>query len=191
MAAGRSRRFGATDKRRARLDDGRVLLACAVERASEVFDNCYVVLREDDDPGSLGLSPDTGLIRAVHADRGLGSSLADAVGVLDGMPGPEALAVLLGDMPDIAPATLASLGRAASRDAILCPVHGGRRGHPVLFGRALWPELAALQGDRGGREVVCRHASRVREIHVEDAGIHRDVDMVGDLASWQGPSRHG
>lgn len=191
MAAGRSRRFGTADKRRARLAEGRTLLASAVQRAAGTFDDCYVVLREEDDPEALGLSPDTRVIRALHADRGLGSSLADAVGVLDGMPGPEALVVLLGDMPDIAPSTLALLGRTASRDTILCPVHGGRRGHPVVFGRALWSELADLRGDRGGRDVVCRHASRVREIHVEDAGIHRDVDMVGDLASRQGPSRHG
>jgi molybdenum cofactor cytidylyltransferase len=127
----------------------------------------------------------------VHAEQGLSSDVADAIGVLEGMPGPEALAVLLGDMPDIAPATLSSLGRAASRDAILCPVQGGRRGHPVLFGRALWPELAALQGDRGAREVVRRHPSRVREIPVEDAGIHRDVDIPGDLRLVQGPGWHG
>lgn len=183
MAAGRSRRFGAADKRLARLTDGHALLASAVERAAEVFDDCYVVLREDDDPQALGLSPDTGLIRAIHADRGLGSSLADAVRALDGMPGPEALAVLLGDMPDIAPATLATLSRAASRDTILCPVHGGRRGHPVLFGRALWPELAALQGESGAREVVHRHAARLRLIQVEDPGIHGDVDTPRDLAS--------
>lgn len=191
MAAGRSRRFGATDKRRASLADGRPLLASAVERAAGAFDDCYVVLREDDDPEALGLLPDTRLIRAMHADRGLGSSLADAVGVLDALSGAEAVAVLLGDMPDIAPSTLASLGRAARRDSILCPVHGGRPGHPVLFGRALWPELAALRGDRGAREVVHRHASRLHLIHVEDPGIHHDVDTLADLDSRQGAIRPG
>lgn len=182
MAAGRSRRFGSGDKRTARLGDGRTLLASVVERATEVFHDCHVVLREDDDAEALGLSPDTRLIRASHADRGLGSSLADAVAVLEGMPGPEAVALLLGDMPEIAPATLVALGRAASRDGILCPVYGNRRGHPVLFGRSLWPELAALQGESGAREVVRRHAARLRLIHVEDPGIHRDVDTPRDLA---------
>ncbi|MDW7747198.1 NTP transferase domain-containing protein, partial [Halomonas sp.] len=102
--------------------------------------------------------------------------------------------VLLGDMPDIAPSTLASLGRAARRDTILRPVHGGRPGHPVLFGRTLWPELAALQGDRGAREVVRRHVSRLHLIPVKDPGIHRDVDTPGDLHSRQGtgrPARNG
>ena len=94
MAAGRSRRFGAADKRRARLADGRPLLASVVERAAGAFDDCYVVLREEDDPEAFGLSPDTGLIRAVNADRGLGSSLADAVGALGALSAPEAVAVL-------------------------------------------------------------------------------------------------
>ncbi|MDZ7851197.1 MAG: nucleotidyltransferase family protein [Halomonas sp.] len=187
MAAGCSRRFGAADKRLARLGEGGTLLAAAVERAAAAFDDCYVVLREDDNPGALGLSSDTGLIRAPHADQGLGSSLADATAVLlDEMPGFETVAVLLGDMPDIAPATLATLSRAASRDTILCPVYRGRRGHPVLFGRALWVELAALRGDRGAREVVRRHASCLRLIHVEDPGIHRDVDTPDDIDWPQG-----
>ncbi|TDR53375.1 molybdenum cofactor cytidylyltransferase [Halomonas ventosae] len=189
MAAGRSRRFGAADKRRARLADGRTLLASAVERAAGAFDDCYVVLREDDDPEALGLSPDICLIRAVNADLGLGSSLADAVGALEVFAAPVAVAVLLGDMPDIAPATLVALGRAARRDTILRPVQGGRPGHPVLFGRALWPELAALRGDRGAREVVRRHASQLHLIPVEDPGIHRDVDTPGDLDAWQGTGR--
>lgn len=187
MAAGCSRRFGTADKRRARLGDGRALLTHAVERATAAFDDCHVVLREDDEPDALGLLPGTGLIRAPHADQGLGSSLADAIGVLDGIPGADALAVLLGDMPHISAATLTSLARAASRDTILCPVHQGRRGHPVLFGRALWPELAALRGDRGARDVVRRHASRLRLIHVEDPGIHRDVDTPADIADSPEP----
>ena len=181
MAAGCSRRFGSEDKRLARLGDGRRLLASSVERAQAVFALCYVVLREEDDPAALGLAPGTRLIRAAHAEQGLGSSLADAVHALEPAPGLEALAVLLGDMPDIAPSTLALLGRAAHRDAILCPVHAGRRGHPVLFGRALWPELRTLAGEPGAREVIRRHAARLHRLPVADAGIHRDVDTPADL----------
>jgi molybdenum cofactor cytidylyltransferase len=34
---------------------------------------------------------------------------------------------------------------------------GGRRSHPVLFGRPLFPDLMALKGDRGGRDLILLH----------------------------------
>jgi len=43
-------------------------------------------------------------------------------------------------------------------DALLSfPVYKGEKGHPVAFARELLPELARLQGDRSGLEVVRRH----------------------------------
>ena len=35
--------------------------------------------------------------------------------------------------------------------------HNGRRGNPCLFPSALFPELAALEGDQGGTVVIRAH----------------------------------
>ena len=79
MAAGRSRRFGDTDKRLAVLPDGRSLLASSCALARQAFADVRVVLREADDPVALGLvDPALRLIRAPHGEAGLGASLADA-----------------------------------------------------------------------------------------------------------------
>ncbi|GEK74361.1 MULTISPECIES: nucleotidyltransferase family protein [Halomonas] len=189
LAAGASRRFGATDKRLARLPSGRTLLAATLATASVVFPRLWVVLREDDDPVALGLAPDTPILRAHRAADGLGASLADAFAALCSDPSlsrAPAAAVLLGDMPGIAPETLAALRDAAGPGRIVRPRHAGRPGHPVLFGRDVWAELAALDGDEGARRAIAHHRDCSHEIGVDDPGIHLDIDAPDDLtALWR------
>lgn len=190
LAAGVSRRFGPDDKRTARLANGQRLLAASVAGADRVFERVCVVLREDDIPASLGLSPGVSIIRAPHAGQGMGASLGDAIGVIQQDPAMAtiiAVAILLGDMPDISPGVLRDLGRQARRERIIRPVlvgpgHGVRPGHPVIFGRDFWTELAALDGEQGAREVILRHPQACREVRVEDPGIYRDVDTLQCLA---------
>lgn len=184
MAAGNSRRFGTADKRRARLADGRTLLAASVSSVAEVFGECRVVLREGDDPLASELPPPVQAILAPHADEGLGASLADAFAVLERDPQLQdclAAAVLLGDMPFIANATLRMLLDEAEPSRIVRPRQDGRPGHPVLFGRDFWPYLQRLDGDEGARAIVRRHRDRLKEIDVDDAGIHIDIDTPSDM----------
>ncbi|ATJ82442.1 NTP transferase domain-containing protein [Halomonas beimenensis] len=186
MAAGASRRFGDRDKRLAALPDGRPLLAATVANAAAAFATLRVVIRDEDDPRALGLADDIPVIRAGHADDGLGASLADAFAALakDGeLAGVAAAAVLLGDMPCLRAGTLERLRGHAARERIVRPRHAGRPGHPVLFGRDHWPELATLAGDEGARGVIARHPSQCREIEVDDPGIHVDIDVAADLAA--------
>lgn len=187
LAAGASRRFGAEDKRRARLPEGRTLLATAVANAA-VFPTLRVVIRDEDDPRALGLEADTPVIRAPHACGGLGASLADAFTALaddSELAEVAAAAVLLGDMPGLQADTLRLLQRHAGRERIVRLHHAGRPGHPVVFGRDLWPALTTLHGDAGARGVIQRHRDRYHEVEVNDPGIHLDIDTIADLASGQ------
>jgi len=59
---------------------------------------------------------------------------------------------------------------------IVVPTYQGRRGHPVLFDRALFPELASLQGDEGGRSLLSRYAHRVLTLEMATDGVVADVD---------------
>jgi CTP:molybdopterin cytidylyltransferase MocA len=63
-----------------------------------------------------------------------------------------------------------------SRGLVFVPTHGGRRGHPILVGCSIWPEIFDLGPDDPLRLVIHRDPSRVREIPVEDPGIHRNVN---------------
>ena len=116
---------------------------------------------------------------------GLGASLACGVAALpDALDG---VLVLLGDMPRVRAATCRALLDAFERappTAALAPVHVGTRGHPVLFGVAHRPALAALTGDVGARRVLA--AADVVPIAVDDPGILLDVDTPEDLARAAG-----
>lgn len=211
MAAGASRRFGVDDKRLAILPDGRHLLAATVALVAKAFPALRVVLREDDDPFALGLSADTPIIRAAHASEGLGASISDAFHALQGdddLIDMQAAAILLGDMPALRLETLEALQRRITSQCIVRPVQAGRPGHPVLFGRAFWPELAALGGQEGGQEggeengqegleehkkegenrkdegarsVIRANWEHAIELAVDDPGIHLDIDHSTDL----------
>jgi len=91
--------------------------------------------------------------------------------------------VLLGDMPGVTAPLLDRLIEAhradPDRDAIV-PVHGGRRGNPVLLGRALFGAVMDLHGDEGARRLLTR--AHVLEVDVTDQAVLVDVDDPATLA---------
>ncbi|MCB1036623.1 MAG: NTP transferase domain-containing protein, partial [Acidobacteria bacterium] len=64
---------------------------------------------------------------------------------------------------------------------IVTPAFRGRRGAPTLFGRALFPELEALTGDAGGRQILHRHEPETVFVPLESEAPLLDVDRVEDL----------
>lgn len=194
MAAGSSRRFGEEDKRRAPLSRGETLLSASFTRAAEAFTHCRVVLRDTDTPAHLGLAEHAPVVRVAHADRGLGTSLAEAFATLaqdSSLADVQAAAILLGDMPAIHADTLRRLQQAADTAHILRPRHAGRPGHPVLFGRDFWPALTRLEGDSGARRLIHQHPACYREVEVDDPGILLDIDTPSDLQHLAAPTDGG
>ncbi|MNJ57542.1 Purine catabolism protein PucB [compost metagenome] len=179
LAAGRGRRFGA-DKRRACLADGTGVLEATLRAVMAVHSRVYVVLRPEDSPAALRIPPEVAVIRALHAARGMGASLAEAVSALADTEA-TALAVFLGDMPWINAETQQCLYGSATRSTIVRPHYRGSAGHPVLFGRDFWPDLQRLDGDEGARKVLRQRCTACVGIDVEDPGILRDVDTPADL----------
>jgi molybdenum cofactor cytidylyltransferase len=57
------------------------------------------------------------------------------------------------------------------RKAIVLPTFKGRRGHPVIFSSALYPELLAAPADKGARAVVWAHAADVLEVPTDEEGV--------------------
>lgn len=175
LAAGRGMRFG-SDKRVARLADGRSLLAASLERAQQVFAEVHLLLRPEDNLETLGLPADCRVIRCAEAGQGMGRSLAWGIQALAGSDA-EAIAVLLGDMPWIAAASLQQLCAQATAELILYPLYQGQRGHPVLFGRNYWTQLQTLQGDKGARGLLQANPMACYGIELDDPGVVQDVDL--------------
>lgn len=182
MAAGHSTRFG-SDKRSATLADGQTLLQATTAMAQPLFHETYVVIRAGDSAAALDLNPEA-IIRAPETPIGLGTSIGAAFRhLLAHSHRATAAAVLLADMPWIKPDAFATLMPNATENTIVRPVYDGNAGHPVIFGREFWPELAELHGDMGARTIIKKHHDACRLIPVADVGVLRDVDRPDDLVS--------
>lgn len=120
-----------------------------------------------------------GCTTLICADAGLGMSASLKYGVQHAAQA-QGWIIALGDMPYVRPSTYAGL-LAALKDGvdIAVPVYLGQRGNPVAFSRRHLSRLMALEGDRGARQLLKEFP--VREIPVNDPGIHRDIDTRDDL----------
>jgi molybdenum cofactor cytidylyltransferase len=120
------------------------------------------------------------LARNESWSEGMSSSMRTGLGAL--RPGIQAALMVLGDQPGLTTALLQSLVARyrATRAPIVAPVYRGRRGNPVLFDCALFAELLAVRGDRGGRALVARYQDRMEQIEVDDPAVIMDVDSPQD-----------
>lgn len=179
LAAGHARRFG-SNKLVAALDDGTPVVVASARRLAAAVDDVLAVV-----PGEGGLvesllaAEGIATQRCPEARHGMGHSLACGAARAGGA---DAMLVMLGDMPFVAPATLERLVTML-RDgaAIVVPTHDARDGHPVGFAARFGAELAGLSGDRGARAVLAAHAGEVVRVAVDDPGIHQDIDVPADL----------
>jgi molybdenum cofactor cytidylyltransferase len=103
----------------------------------------------------------------------------------------DAVVVLLGDQPGVDPADIGSVvarRREPPFPPIVMTAYGSQRSHPVLFGREVFPELLAITGDQGGRDVIRAHAAEVAAIPSVLAEPPLDLDTEDAykalLARW-------
>ena len=59
---------------------------------------------------------------------------------------------------------------------IVMPTYKGRRGAPLLFDRSLFPELASITGDEGGRQILKHHQSGIVTVTLDSERPLLDID---------------
>ena len=200
LAAGRSTRMGERDKLLETVG-GTPLVTRAVDAVAEAGVGRVVVVAGPDGDRVAAALADRGVEVVVnpHPERGMASSLARGLEAMGGgePEGPAGVVVVLGDMPFVRPATVRALVRAldpAAGRSICVPVHGHKRGNPVLWAGRLLPELARVEGDVGGRALLGRYPEEVHEVEVDDPGVLMDVDTPEALEAAErtletGPDR--
>jgi len=192
LAAGRSQRMGRT---KALLPlAGRTFLASIVGLArSAGLRPLRVVVGGGDENGIVETHPELAELIVTNHEQDLGQlhSLRLALRTLD--PTPDAVVVFLVDHPLVRLDTVRSLidEHRASRRPIVIPSHRGRRGHPVLFAREVFPELLDGPLEGGARRVVRRDSARVAVVEVADAGVLADIDTPSDFRELVGDERSG
>jgi molybdenum cofactor cytidylyltransferase len=59
---------------------------------------------------------------------------------------------------------------------VVVPTIGGKRGNPVVWAKRFFPELMALDGDVGARNLIGRYPEAVAEVPLTDTAALIDVD---------------
>lgn len=176
---------------------GRPLLAYTVANAvASSLDDVILVLghRAEEIAAAVG---EQGQRTIINPDYASGQSTSVLAGLAALPDSANAVLFLLGDQPSVTPAVIDILLDAYRADPapIMVPVYGGKRGNPVLFDRALFPELRQVSGDEGARIIVRAHAGEVRPVPVPGAAPPQDVDTEADyarlLAAWPATSPEG
>ena len=184
LAAGRSTRMGARNKLLAPVD-GRPMVAhvAAHVRASRA-EAMVAVVGHEAEAVRAALAPFGAMTVVDNPDYAAGLSTSLKAGIAALPDDMDAALVCLGDMPRVRTATLDTLIAALSPDddrLICAPTFQGKRGNPVLWHRRFFPDLMAIAGDKGAKELIDRHGDTLVEVAVDDPGILLDVDTEAAL----------
>jgi CTP:molybdopterin cytidylyltransferase MocA len=94
----------------------------------------------------------------------------------------EAVIILNVDQPRPAEVTRRLLAEHRARRALVTvPVHGGKRGHPVILDGSLLREMREVrEGSQGLRAVIERHNRLVNEVELHSPVVLMDLNEPGD-----------
>ena len=180
LAAGRASRFeagGGAGSKLVALWQGKPLVRHVAEAALAAgLDTVVVTGHARDDVAAALAGLDLRLVHNPAFADGMAGSLRCG---LEALAAETAGAfVLLGDMPRVSAALLATLAQAfaqaPARTVAAIPVHAGARGNPVLLGREMFDAAKRLAGDQGARKLLA--GAGVLEVEIADPAIFADID---------------
>lgn len=187
LAAGASARMRGRDKL-LEVVEGQPLLRRQAEAACATGARVFVTLP----PGAAarraaleGLTVE--IVEVADADTGMAASFRAGIAAL-----PEtcrAVLVVLADMPELGAEDLRRFFNAFRSDPDEPILRGatrdGRPGHPVLFPRRCFGELAALRGDQGAKPVLLAHKDEVRLLSLPGRRALTDLDTPEAWEQWR------
>ena len=186
LAAGRSTRMGHANKLMHPLAESSILEQSLQHLArSNVGEIILITGFEAEKISALPLVKklaSEGKLRIVineNHENGMGSSLATGINALDTQT--DATLITLGDMPYIQPNSIDQIITAANAHndkQIFIPQFNGKNGHPTLWRKPLFNQLAELSGDNGGKNIIQTHKSLSQIVAVDDQGILKDIDTL-------------
>ena len=187
LAAGQSKRFGSDKLIHPVSYQGKTqpLILQTLAPWLAVFSEVNVVIRENNHDlkkllKQCEFSARVNLIIAHNADLGMSASLIGGI-----KANQEAAAWLIGlaDMPFINKVVIKKSLIALQAGALITQAEFGcRRGHPVGFSYQFLPQLLALHGDKGAKQIIDASAHLITPVISPDAGIYRDIDTKENLA---------
>jgi molybdenum cofactor cytidylyltransferase len=178
LAAGRSTRMVGENKLLSELG-GKPLVRIAAEQALASRASPVIVVtgyqRDQIEAAIAGLD-----VRIMHNPdfaRGLGTSVRAGIAAVP--PGNAGAVICLADMPQVRAALIDRLISAFDPEKgalVVVPFMHGERGNPVLWSRRFFPDLMAIEGDVGARNLITSYAEAVTEVPVTSREAFIDVD---------------
>jgi molybdenum cofactor cytidylyltransferase len=180
LAAGASSRLGFP--KQTLLYKGKTLLEIAIEAGLK--SKCQpvtVVLGANADkiePGIKSYAID--ILHNADWETGMGSSIALAIKEIQKNEGITQSVIMLCDQPFVTSRLIDSLlyKQQETNKKIIACTYKDTIGVPVLFNRALFDELALLQGQEGAKKILNAHPDDIGTIPFEKGGV--DIDTVAD-----------
>ena len=131
------------------------------------------------------------LVDVPDAAEGMSRSIIRGLAAVSARdPGPQdGLMILPADMPGFSGKALADLiSRFRAEPELIWrgSTTDNTPGHPAICPRDLWPDLARISGDEGGRSVLKRHMDRVRLVPLPGQMAVLDLDTPEDWAAYLG-----
>ena len=165
LAAGASQRFG--PPKQLLPYRGTTMLGWVVDQAQRAagLDEVVVVLGRAAEEVRERI--DFGMARVVENPvfgEGCASSYRAGIGALNSESA--AIMIILGDLPGVTPEIIDRLAdewREQDAPIALCS-YQGRKGHPMIFARSMFPQLVDLHGDKAAWKLVDANTSVVQEV---------------------------
>lgn len=180
LAAGQSVRMG-KDKLALPFNESTILEETVKQILKTGFDKIIMVTKPDSHWKKVFANQNICIVENPDFKMGQASSIIAGLNEVD----PEIQGVLfaLGDQPLIKSSSYKSLIQSyqSNLKPVTYPLHGGKRGNPVIFDRSLWPLLAELKNDQGGRTVIKKlKADAFNPVKTSDAAVLIDIDTPED-----------
>ncbi len=187
LAAGQGRRFGGAKQLMPWPEAGGPPLVVHVARQALACSNVSsTVVTHGAAAGDIAAALADLPVRMAHVeDWEAGQSRSVQVGLRalrDVVPHLQGALFLLADQPGVSPALLDALVQLHRETLapVVAPRHAGRRGNPVLFDAATFPEFERLSGDIGARPILQAHAAEIAWLDWPSPEVLQDIDTRED-----------
>ena len=179
LAAGRSTRFGGGQNKLMAELGGQPLVRRTVQAVLESRARPVFVVTGHERERVEGALQGLDITRIHNPDYAIGLSASLKAGLRALPRDIDGVVVCLGDMPAVPGGLIDKLiaGLAPKEGrSIIVPVHGGKRGNPVLFAARYIAEMRDVEGDIGAKQIIGHYAEEVTEVESSSDAIFADVD---------------
>ncbi len=131
------------------------------------------------------------IVRNEHWEQGMGTSIRAGIQAVTPLAVDSAI-LMLADQPLITAGHINHLVASHQRTGqpIVTAEYAGTVGVPVLFSRALFPELLSLEPGQGCKGLILKHAPRALRIPCPEAEADIDTPADYERLCAAAPSRH-